>query len=116
MKNNISYILALSAGSVISAYYFPWWSVAIVSGLLSFLYEHYRLKAVILSFGTVSVLFTIIAMFMNFSSDSKIVEMISAVFKNVGVMNLYFITGLLFGITAALGSWTGSSLRYLLFR
>ena len=111
MKKGITFSIVLIGACLLSGYLFPWWSILITSSFVAYAFGSSSLKSFGIGFVSISLAWTVLSVFINLYNNSKIVEMISATFMNIGSNNLYYVSGLIGGVTAGLGCWIGSSLK-----
>ncbi|MEO6190106.1 MAG: hypothetical protein ABIO44_06825, partial [Saprospiraceae bacterium] len=97
MKKVLTFSIVLIGACLLSGYLFPWWSICITSSLVAYAFRSSPLKSFGIGFASITLVWTVLAIFINLSNHSKIVEMISAVFMNIGPNNLYFVSGLIGG-------------------
>jgi hypothetical protein len=115
MKNHLYFTFSILILCAITNLYLPWWFTAIICGFCSYKFNLKSLEAFAIGFGTISVLWTTLASIQYFTYSKNIVGMISNIFMDVGADKLIYITGLIGGITAGLGSLTGSVIKQNFF-
>lgn len=111
MKNYFQYPTVLAASCLATAWLLPWWTIAITAAGVSFLYHISSLRACATALVTISLCFGVACFLQNKRADSATSGMIGELFMNIGIQKLYYISGLVAGITAGLGAWAGASIR-----
>lgn len=111
MKKGFLFAIVLIFINALTAYFLPWWSVALASAILAYSFRMSPLISFSIAFVSVTFLYIGVAYVLFIRSDSRLTEMISGVFMNIGTYNLILLTGLIGGLTAGFGSWVGSSAR-----
>ncbi|MEP7196408.1 MAG: hypothetical protein ABI851_07785 [Saprospiraceae bacterium] len=111
MKKLLAFSFVLIVLCTISAYLFDWWFIAVVSAIISYWFSLSRWTAFITGFISIFLLWSILSYYMSIDSSSKIIDMVGSIFQNTTAIQLSLVSGLIGGITAGLGSWSGSSLK-----
>ncbi|HRG33754.1 MAG: hypothetical protein WBP33_10190 [Saprospiraceae bacterium] len=115
MKSTIAYTGLLSACSILVALFLPWWVLMLLSFVLAFYFRPSEGKAFGIAFATTSVLWSGMVFWLDQWSQSPLSAMVGQVFRGLQPSHLYWITGLVGGITAGLSAWAGSAIGLLLF-
>lgn len=104
-------ILVLGA---IGQYFLPFWSIAVVAGVVGFFFK-YENSAASFAAGTaaVTLLWSSYAGFLNSANANQLADQIGQLFK-IGSGYLLPITGLIGGLLGGLGAQTGTLARKLL--
>ena len=87
--------------------------MCILSGLVAFVCKISSGKAFVLGFIAGNVVWLGLSFYCHVTSLSSLAGMIGDIFQGLAVSSLIFITGLLGGITAGLGAWSGAAIRHL---
>ncbi|MBK9719348.1 MAG: hypothetical protein IPO85_17900 [Saprospiraceae bacterium] len=56
-----------------------------------------------------------VSYFYHWTSFSPLTGMIGEIFQGLSVSSLFYITGLIGGVTAGLGAWSGAAIRHLIW-
>lgn len=102
--------------SIISAllfqFFLPWWT-AVLAGFLSawFFKKSTLLQSLAAAFFGVFLVWTMYALFIDVQNQSLLSEKIAALLSLPSSWILILITGIIGGITAALGAWVSNALK-----
>ncbi|MBL7819141.1 MAG: hypothetical protein JNL65_00890 [Saprospiraceae bacterium] len=112
-QNKFVFILSiflLALGSLLIPFWFVAFFLALACCWFFDISAGFKLIAHFIIYCGVSIAYCIYAMM---QGSIALVHMISGVFQNVSPAILVILSGLLFGLTALLGAWTGHSLKAL---
>ncbi|MBK8643423.1 MAG: hypothetical protein IPN15_14785 [Saprospiraceae bacterium] len=115
MKSTGAYIGLLIASSIFIGFFLPWWVLMLVSFGLAFYFKPSELKAFTIAFATTSALWSGMVFWMDQWSQSPLSAMVGQVFRGLHPHHLYWITGLVGGISSGLAAWAGAAMNSFLF-
>ena len=93
--------------------FMPWWGVVIAAGVGSLILPGKGLPAFASGFLAVFILWSAYAMMIDSANEQILSSRVGQLFS-VGPSLLVLITGLIGGLCAGFGSWSGNSIRALL--
>lgn len=106
-------IIAVALFSHIALLFLPWWSVAIVAFAAGAFISDNSINAFIAGVLGVGLLWFGMALYINFSLDSKLPERVAALFQFSSPVLLAAITGVVGAIVGGLAGLSGSYFRKL---
>jgi hypothetical protein len=109
--NKFIYIVGFILTSYLGLMYLPWYATALFAMIYAYLVNISPVKSIMLFFCTGFLIWFLYAYALDMRADSRLSERIAVLFGNQKVIIITIITGLIGGITAALGGWSGSSLK-----
>ncbi len=114
MKSTGAYIGLLIASSIFIGFFLPWWVLMLVSFGLAFYFKPSELKAFAIAFAATIATWAGMVFWMDQWSQSSLTNMVGQVFQGLKAMHLYWITGLVGGISSGLAAWAGAAMNSFL--
>lgn len=109
--NKSIYFLGFLLATFFGMMLLPWYATAIFATLFAYLANISPGKSFIWFFISGFLIWFFYAYILDARNDSRLTERIAILFGNQKVIILTLITGIIGGITSALGGWSGSSLK-----
>ncbi len=113
MIRPVAIILTIIALSFLSGPWLPWWSIAPLAALICFLLHARPLHAFIEGFISGLFLWGGLAFFQDRANDQILSAQIGALFNGLSSPMVLVLTGLMGGLVASLGAWSGAAAREL---
>jgi hypothetical protein len=112
-NSKVLFFIAMVLGAGVSALFAPWWVLMPVSAILGWFFKLKWWSAGILALVSVFPVWYLIAWAYQYSSGSELAVMIGDMFMGLGINQLFMLTALIGGISAALGAIAGSTFGHL---
>ncbi len=111
--NKFQFLIALVfiVLGMIAQSYLPWYSLAILAALCTFLDKTKPTQSFIIYFLLGGILWSALAIYIDITSASRLSSKIGVLFGNLSVAVLIVLTGIVGGITSGLGALVGSLSR-----
>ena len=111
MRFGIQFLIVFGVGLVL-AFLLPWWSIAIAGAVAGFLIHGHRGRSFLAGFLGALVLWAGAALLMSWTTGSELPNMFAKLLPfPMNGFGLAFVSGVIGGIVAGLGAFTGDSLR-----
>lgn len=110
MKKSLSIFLFLVL-SFVGLMVLPWYMIAVFAAILSFVGKYSSWSALSFFFIAGFLLWALYGYYLDMEAGSRLASRVGILFGNQKVITLLIITGLLGGITSALGALSGSLLN-----
>jgi hypothetical protein len=108
------FFLSMALGAAVSALMAPWWVLMPVAAILSWFFKMKFWSAGMLALLSVFPVWYLIALAYQYSSGSELAVMIGDMFMGLSLNQLFMLTALIGGISAALGAFAGSTFGQIL--
>ncbi len=109
-------IILIASLSYLSAMFFPWWGIALVAALVSFLLPGHGFNVFVSGFLGVGLLWMAFAWKTDIETASVLSEKIVQLFPVSEVTYLILATGLIGGLVGAFSGLTGSTFRQVFMK
>ena len=109
-------IILISSLSYLSAMFFPWWGIALVAALVSFLLPDHGFSVFVSGFLGAGLLWMALAWKTDIETASVLSEKIVQLFPVSEVNYLILATGLIGGLAGAFSGLTGSTFRQVFMK
>lgn len=94
--------------------FLPWWTIVVIAGFVGVFTEYSGIRAFVLGFLSVALLWGLYAAFVNYQNEGIIANRLGALFGNMSPASLILITSLIGGLLGGLGVLTGNQGRKLI--
>ncbi|HRW75609.1 MAG: hypothetical protein R2787_00915 [Saprospiraceae bacterium] len=111
MSRAISIIAAILTLGFLAGAWLPWWTIAIIAAIASFLVPARSLSAFLCGFLAGALLWGGLAWRTDWANDHLLSSQIGNLFNGISSMALILITAFIGGLVAGFGALSGSSLR-----
>jgi len=112
----IARLLLIALASLLTALFMPWWSLIVVAGIASFILPGNNFNAMLSGFLGAGLLWLVMAWKVDIETASIMSQKIVQLFPVDDTNTLILITGLIGGLSAALGAFTGNSFRQIFIK
>ncbi len=113
LKNLFMQGVVLIGATFFLQLFLPWWIVAVVAFILSYFLINSLISGFLISFLSVFLLWTSVAIVSDRNFDSSMAVLIGKILGDISPSIVFFITGALGGFVAGLGGMMGAWTRLL---
>ncbi len=114
MKHSLNLIVFVML-LLLAGFYLPFYWMLILSGVAAFFMKISLIRAFAFGFIAGNMVWLGVSYFYHWTSFSPLTGMIGEIFQGLSVSSLFYITGLIGGVTAGLGAWSGAAIRHLIW-
>jgi hypothetical protein len=94
----------------------PWWTIYLIPFLTCYLFEKREGHAFLIGFISIFIFWGAIAFFTDKGNESLLSSKLSGLFGSIGSFGLIALTAFTGGLIAAIGGWTGTLFKKIVFK